>query len=96
MEKWKFNDPENVAVITSKKIAAEGEWIKHVSHDEDDGAWQFHSSEGGAIEAEAVLVSLRSIVQADPSIELLADLPIGWHAWRDSRDSEWQREQIMS
>lgn len=95
MERWKFSDPQNVAVIASKKIATGEAWIGYVTHDDDDGSWQFHNFEGVFLESEVILVSLRSIVQSDPSVELLADLPMGWRAWRDSKGSEWQRERIQ-
>ena len=36
-------------------------------------------------EKDAAVVSLHNIVQLDPTVADLADLPLGWHAWRDSR-----------
>jgi hypothetical protein len=67
-------------------------WIAYVSHDADDGAWQFHTSEiEPPREAYAALVALSEIVQRDDSVVELADLPAGWCAWRDSEDAPWQR-----
>ncbi len=40
-DKWPFADPENVAVITLKRILQGGSPILRVFHDEDDGGWQF-------------------------------------------------------
>jgi hypothetical protein len=91
--KWPFADPPNVAVFTSTKILSGDERISFVSHDEDDGAWQFHSSRGPAPETEVAVVSLRSIVDADPTIASLADLPLGWCAWRDSMGAPWNRKK---
>jgi hypothetical protein len=88
---WQFNDPPNVAVIVNRKIVLEGDWIAYVSHDLDDGCWQFHTSQPEPVrEEDAMLVSLKNIVDRDPSINALSELPLGWHAWRDSQDSEWQ------
>jgi hypothetical protein len=42
MATWPFSDPPNAAVFTSKKILDDNDWIQTVTHDEDDGAWQFH------------------------------------------------------
>ncbi|MDI1429921.1 hypothetical protein [Polyangium sorediatum] len=92
--KWPFADPPNVAVFTSKRILSGEAWIAYVSHDEDDGAWQFHASNGAAPEAEAAVVSLRSIVDADPTLASLADLPLGWCAWRDRVGAPWNRKKI--
>src|SRR5256885_148259 len=95
MSEWKFNDPPNVAVIANRKIAEKADWIAYVSHDAEDGAWQFHNSEPGpAKESEGVVVSLRDILQIDPTTAELADLPPGWHAWRESKSSAWQRARI--
>jgi hypothetical protein len=87
---WKFQDPPNVAVITNKRIIKSQDWIAHVSHDEDDGGWQFHGR-GPLNEQDAAVVSLRSIVELDPSVAELADLPLGWSASRESPDSPWHR-----
>jgi hypothetical protein len=90
---WSFQDPPNVAVFTSKDIVEKGKWIYYVSHDGDDGAWQFHSIDGPPSSgSDARLVSLKSIVELDPTIAVLADLPLGWCAWRDTQNSVWQRQ----
>lgn len=50
--------------------------------------WQFLNSESGPRnEAEAKVISLSEL---DASVVELADLPLGWHAWRDSRASPWK------
>jgi hypothetical protein len=77
---WLFLDPPNTAVFTSVHILNEGDWVHYVTHDEEDGAWQFHPSHGPSNMKEAAVVSLRSMVDLDPRIEELADLPLGWHA----------------
>ena len=95
MEPWPFDDPPNVAVVVNRKIIDGSEWIAYVTHDADDGAWQFHTREAGPPdEADAMVVALRSIVRLDRSVTELADLPLGWHAWRASRNAPWQRAAI--
>jgi hypothetical protein len=94
MKPWPFQDPPNVAVFTTRKILDGSEWIAHVFHDEEDGAWQFHTCEAGPPrESDAAIVGLSEIVQLDESISELADLALGWHAWRDSEGSPWQRSR---
>lgn len=88
--KWVFSDPENVAVFTTRGIVEGTDWIAHVSHDEDDGAWQFHQS-GDVSKDDARVVGLATIVEIDPSVAALADLPLGWCAWRKTKESGWQR-----
>ena len=89
---WRFADPPNVAVIANKKIIKSGDWIAYVTHDEDDGGWQFHNGDK-LDESDAAVVSLGSIVALDASINELADLPLGWHAWRERKGSPWLRRK---
>lgn len=93
-QQWRFKDPPNVAVIANRRIIFDGDWIAYVSHNSDDGARQFHTSQLEPVsECDAVLVSLQSIVKLDSTVLALADLPPGWHAWRDSKWAAWQRAQ---
>lgn len=92
MEKnWPFLDSREVAVFSSKRIVFEGDWIYYVTHDEDDGAWQFHPNSGVTPEYEATVVSLGTMVDLDDSLRQLFDLPLGWHAWRESPAADWKR-----
>ena len=88
---WPFvDDPPNVAVITTRGVIDGTDWIALASLDQDDGDWQFIGSEGPR-EDEAMVVSLRSVFERDSSIGELADLPLGWRAWRMGPDQPWQR-----
>src|SRR3954462_11767261 len=88
---WPFiDDAPNVARITTRGIIDGSDWIALVSLDEEDGGWQFIGS-GGPQEDEAMVVALPSIFGRDASVAELADLPLGWQAWREAPDSPWQR-----
>ncbi len=92
MTDWPFDDPPNVAVLTTRRVVQDGAWIAHVSRDADDGGWQFlDGAPGGPSEADALVVSLRSMVLRDGTLKELADLPEGWHAWRDGPAAPWRR-----
>lgn len=88
---WPFQDAPNVAVFTDQRIIDGSSWIYYVGHDEDDGAWQFHVKEGTGDEAYAKLVGLKTVFEIDASIAELADLPLGWCAWRENSGDEWKR-----
>jgi hypothetical protein len=90
--KWLFSDGPATAVFTSRSIAKGVDWIYYVSHDADDGAWQFLPYSGPPDESEAAVVSLSAIVGAEPRVSELADLPLGWHAWRETPEAEWVRK----
>jgi hypothetical protein len=91
---WPFADPPNVAVFTSADIVDRGMPILYVVHDEDDGAWQFHSVNGPpSEESEARVVGLKTIFALDSSIAALVDLKLGWCARRSGPDGAWRRER---
>ena len=90
---WVFDEPKNVAVITTRQIIRDGHPILYVSHDADDGAWQFHT--GGAFATQdGMIVALHSIVELDPSVSQLADLPLGWVAQRANATAAWERSLL--
>ena len=61
-EQWPFDDPKNVAVITLKAIAKGGNPILHVTHDADDGAWQF--LDGSTVSEESAAEILFSFIRS--------------------------------
>lgn len=87
---WPFEEPENTAVITTRRIMEEGRPILSVFRDAEEGEWQFLDGEDVGPE-DAMVVGFGSILRHDPSVSTLADLPPGWVAWRDSADADWQR-----
>ena len=89
---WPFDDPPNVAAVTTGQIVSGNQPILYVSHDEEDGGWQFHTG-WPVTEAEARVVSLRSLVNGDSSLKQLADLPLGWVATRASAETQWRRSK---
>lgn len=87
---WPFDQPPNVAVITLRSILDGERDILCVSHDADDCGWQFLDG-GDAVEAEARVVGLRTIVEIDPTVVEIADMSPGWVAVRSDRSSPWDR-----
>jgi len=85
---WPFSDPKNLAVITTWSILRGGKPILLVSHDED--GWQFLDGDIPRME-DAAIVSLQHIARHDLSLTELADLPVGWQAWREDATSPWKR-----
>jgi len=92
---WPFDDPPNVAVFTTKSIAFGRQPVLLVTHNEGDSAWQFLPREGAGHVEDAALVSLREMIERDGTVAELADLPVGWQAWRESPDSPWLRKWAM-
>lgn len=90
MADWFFEDAPNTAALTTRSVLEDGAPILLVTHDLEDGGWQFI---GGptADSAEGRIVGLGNICARDGSLLELADLPEGWRAWRAHADAPWQR-----
>ena len=79
-------------MFTNRRILDYEDWVHDVTHDAEDGAWQFHAPGRQATIDDAAVVALRSVLEIEPRICELVDLPLGWYAWRDSPESPWVRE----
>jgi Domain of unknown function (DUF4262) len=90
--KWRFPDSPHTQAFLSETVHKRTEPITYVSHDVDDGAWQFlgdSMDKGGG----PVLVCLHHPVDIDPSLSELADLPLGWYAVRSKPGEPWARKR---
>jgi hypothetical protein len=87
---WKFREPPNEAVVTSRHVTEKTKPILMVSHYSGEDGWAFLTGEAFSTD-EGQLVSLEQIVSIDPSVEQLADLPPGWSAQRKSLGEKWHR-----
>lgn len=96
---WRFKDPPETAVYTSRQVYVDGELLGLVAHDLD-GDWQFLHNEGaepqgeGRDTADLMVVHFHHIIERFPEVEGLSDLPVGWTAWRDRPNEPWVREPI--
>jgi hypothetical protein len=90
IDAWPFDQPRNCATFTTRQVMNRLEPILLVSHDADDHGWQFIGS-SDVVMADAMLVSLDSIVQLDPTVLEIADLEPGWQALRHAVGENWSR-----
>ena len=82
----------NGLVFTSRQVMYERWPILLVSHDASDEAWQFVNGEGDTEEdTEPMLIHPEHVVDLDPSVLELTDLPLGWLAWRADAQDGWTR-----
>jgi len=89
---WRFADSPDTVVVTLERILRGDSSLVLVTHDAEDGGWQFLDGEH-VFEEDGAIVLLGEMVQFDPSLLELADLPAGWCAWREAPDRPWQRAQ---
>lgn len=83
-----FCDAPNTATIICCHIMENKAPILYVSHDEDDGMWQFLCGREHTMN-EARIVSLKWIFDFDNSIGVLADMPCGHYAERKNQNDNW-------
>lgn len=89
---WRFGDPPDTRVFLSRSVHEKSEPVTYVSHDEEDGAWQFlgdSMSEGGG----PVISCLHHPIDDDSTLNELADLPLGWWAERAKPGEPWVRSK---
>ena len=87
--KFSFREPENTAVITCCHIIENGADILYVSHDAEDGMWQFLCGETHT-QDQARIVSLNEIFTLDHTVSELANMPCGYISERKSKDAKWK------
>lgn len=90
MKSLPFNEDQALGVITTAAVLG-GAPILMVSHDEDDGGWQFLCGTTNDPN-DGRIVHLYEIVEMDPTVAEVADMPVGWVAFRDSPNGRWIRE----
>ena len=89
---WKFADDPHTRVYLSETVHEGTEAVTYVSHDADDGAWQFlgnSMSNGGG----PVISCFHHPIDRDPTLSELADLQLGWYAERDKIGEPWVRKK---
>lgn len=94
MNKWPFKDPPNIVVFTHRTIAERTKPILIFGKYPDGSYCAYTGEEVVNAEHEITCVCLSHIVEVDPSVCVLADIPLGWWAVRDTPTSPWLLEAI--
>lgn len=88
---WKFEDGPHTQAFLSAAVQRGAEPVTYVSHDLEDGAWQFLGD--SMTESGGVLSCLHHPIEKDHSLIELADLPLGWYAERARPGEPWVRRR---
>ena len=87
-KRFPFKDKPNVAVITCTHVIDEGQPILFVTHDADDGCWQFLCGKEHSTN-DAKVVALEEIYNLDESLKEISSLGYGEQARREDKNSAW-------
>ena len=83
-----FDIPMDTAVFSSTYIFKDGLPVLYVVHD-SEGDWQFHAGNGDFDTSKLMLVSLKNVLDYDPALNEVSDLPVDFMATRKSVDDPW-------
>ena len=87
---YKFQDPENTACIVCIHVFDRERPILSVTHDLDDGCWQFLCGQDDHDETTAKVISLKEATEIDHSINDLFEMPTGIGADRKTINDKWE------
>ena len=87
-DRFPFKEKPNTACITCAHVLEDKLPILYVSHDAEDGCWQFLCGEDHDVE-DARIGALEEIYEIDKSIKKVAGLEFGKSAYRKDKNSEW-------
>jgi hypothetical protein len=88
---WPFDQAPNVAALTTLRVTRREAPILLVVHYADDHSWAFMDGGSNSVK-NALIVSMQHVLNLDPSLRDVADLPPGWLARRAHVGAQWSRE----
>jgi hypothetical protein len=88
---WPFAAAVNTASICTAKVARDRFPVLQVSHDWE-GDWQFLDATTEEPQ-EPMVLCLGCVFERDQTLAQIAELPIGWSAWRTAVGAPWSKEQ---
>jgi hypothetical protein len=88
---WPFDDPENLAVITTTQVMNDNMPIHMVIRYRHDESWVFLANAENEDIENAMLTTLGEVLARDTTLAEIADLPPGWIATRDTIGGAWAR-----
>jgi len=86
----KFKEADNTAVFTTKFVTTDKNDITRVTHEKEDGAWQFFSNDSfDHFEDVVKVVGPGDIIKIDSTALELADMKEGYYAVRQMKGAKW-------
>jgi len=86
---YKFKEAENTACFVCDHVLSKQRPILYVTHDKEDGSWQFLCGQDDHTEANAKIISLKNATVIDTTINDLYEMPLGVGAERKSIKDKW-------
>jgi hypothetical protein len=90
-DEWPFQESVSTAAFTTSRVVNDNYPILLVIH-EESGDWQLLCGTTSS-KKDRLIICLGCAFEKDRSIGEVADLPLGWKAWRENTHSAWQRAE---
>ena len=92
-EGWPFDQDGNVAALTTCFVLDEDAPVLRVVHYRDDHSWAFTCGTTNDPD-DGRIVGMGCLVEKDPTLRSIADLPPGWGASRNHVGTSWERYKL--
>lgn len=87
---YKFKEPKNTACFVCNHVLEKNRPILFVSHDSEDGSWQFLCGENDHSEENIRIISMEEATKLDSTVNELFEMPEGVSAEREEIGREWK------
>ena len=87
---FKFKESEKTLCITCNHVITRERPILYVTHDSEDGTWQFMCGKDDHDITNAQMVSLLNIIEIDNTVNDLYEMPVGYGAEREATTDKWK------
>ena len=91
MHNWPFDQAPDCGTPLSRSVLEGESQIRAAYHLEEDHSWIFLDEEltENTDRESAALVCLSHVLELDPTVAEIANLPPGWYATRDAVGAPW-------
>ena len=93
---YKFQDAENTVCFVCDHVLNKERPILNVTHDIEDGIWQFMCGQHDHDESNAKIISLKQATEIDNTINDLYEMPLGVGAERESISDKWKPYKLAN
>lgn len=90
-----FQEDSSTSVFTTRQVMIGNSPIVYVVHDEE-GDWQFFGADENVQDTDVMIVSLQQVVQHDPTVLEIANLPKSTVATREDANAPWMKSSHPS
>ena len=87
---YKFKEPKNTACFVCNHVLEKNRPILFVSHESNDGSWQFLCGENDHSEENIRIISIEEAIKLDSTLNELYEMPEGFGAERKEVGKKWK------